>query len=595
MRNDSTSGVPAPMSPGPTPGPAQDDPLKEDKGFRRYLALWFPFLSTDRMRGTANYPRTDGPDEQPFVLVEKDRGALRICAVDATAARLGLSAGTPLAKARAVCPNIEALPADPAADVRALNLCAELCEMFTPLVATQGADGLLLDITGCAHLFGGETGLIGRARRRMADLGLASCAAIAGTPDCAWALAHRHRNMIVAPGEEETIARALPLAALDRDAATTLALTRAGFQTLDDLASRPSAMLTARFGEGLATALRRVLGREDIRITPLRPAPEIMAEKHFPEPLGLMDSLLAALERLAGDVATALERRGAGGRVFEASFFRSDGVVRRIAIETALATRDTASLLRLIRLKIEALADPIDPGFGFDALRLAVVRSESLAERQEALDQRALNRDRFKAQKLIDPNYAEHSFCEKPVSPFSRDALEGGPANTGSQADSINEIAQLVDRLVARFGRENVRRFVAQDTHDPVRAGGTAPWLSAQECGSLSQSWISTEPGQPPARPLTLFDPPQFIEALAEVPDGPPLRFRWRRILHEVARAEGPERIAPEWWRAAAPAPATRDYYRIENAQGHRFWVFREGGYEDTNARPRWFLHGLFA
>ena len=332
-------------------------------------------------------------------------------------------------------------------------------------------------------------------------------------------------------------------------AGTTLALVRAGFTTLGDLADRPSHLLAARFGAGLGAKLRRILGHEDIRITPLRAPPEVMAERHFPEPLGLMESLLAAFERLARDIAEALERRGAGGRVFEASFYRADGAVRRVRIETARGTRETAGLMRLLRLKLDALSDPLDPGFGFDALRLAVTRSEPLSQRQPGLD--------------------------------------GG---TGRENEA-DDIAALVDRLVARFGRENVRRFVARETHDPVRAGDTIPYLAQ----AASDPWPPPEPGQPPARPLTLFAPPQPVEALAEVPDGPPIRFRWRRVLHEVTRAEGPERIAPEWWREGGHAPATRDYYRVEDAAGHRFWMFREGFYEGGAARPRWFMHGLFA
>ncbi|MGL4973724.1 MAG: Y-family DNA polymerase [Bosea sp. (in: a-proteobacteria)] len=516
---------------------------------RRYLALCLPFLSTDRARRSMNQPARRGQDDRPFVLVEKDRGALRIAALDAVAARASLSIGMALTEARALWPSLEVAEISHAADAACLSRAGEICDMFTPLVALQGRDGLILDITGCAHLFGGEESLLNRVRRTLAGLGLTSSAAIAGSPHSAWAFARHRRNTIATAREEEALARTLPIAALDQDAGTALALSRAGFRTLGDLADRPSGVLTARFGAGLADALRRVLGREDIRITPLRPAPEIMAEKHFPEPLGLMESLLATLERLAQDIVAVLERRGAGGRAFEASFFRADGAVRRITVETAQATREVTSLMRLIRLKLDALADPLDPGFGFDALRLAVIRSEPLAERQSM--------------------------------------LEGGSA----QEEETSEIAALVDRLTARFGRENVRRLVTRDTHDPVRAGGSEPCLSCHETAPFPE----LEPGAPPARPLTLFDPPQWIEAIAEVPDGPPLRFRWRRVLHEVARAEGPERIAPEWWRFGANAPATRDYYRIENAQGHRFWVFREGFYEDSNARPRWFLHGLFA
>lgn len=496
-----------------------------------------------------NRPRTSGPDDRPFVLVAKDRGASRITALDPVAARAGLAIGMALTEARALWPNVETAKAEPEADAVFLRLAGKICDMFTPLVALQGKDGLILDITGCAHLFGGERSLVHRVGHRFTGLGLVSCVAIAGTPHSAWAFARYRHNTISAPGGEEGIARALPITALDQDTGTTLALSRAGFRTLGDLADRPSSMLTARFGAGLADALRRVLGHEDIRITPLRPAPEIMAEKHFPEPLGLVESLLGVLERLARDIVEALERRGAGARALEASFFRSDGVVRHITVETAQATRKVPSLLRLIRLRIEALADPLDPGFGFDALRLAVIRSEPMAERQ-------------------------------PI-------LEGG---TAREADA-GEIAALVDRLMARFGRENVRRFVTRDTHDPVRAGGSMLYLSHHASAALPEP----EAGEPPARPLTLFDPPQWIEVIAEVPDGPPLRFRWRRVLHEIGRAEGPERIAPEWWRTGDNAPATRDYYRVEDAAGHRFWIFREGFYEESNARPRWFMHGLFA
>ncbi|PPD13977.1 MAG: nucleotidyltransferase [Methylobacterium sp.] len=524
-------------------------PISPPQGLssRRYLALWFPFLSTDRARRSRTSPG-ERPDERPFALVEKERGALRLVALDAAAARSGLRVGMALAEARALLPQLLTLEAHPAADADLLRSCAEACEMFTPLVALRGPDGLVLDVTGCVHLFGGEEAMLQRARRRMAAFGLTACAALAGTPDAAWAFARYRRNRVAAPGEDETLARDLPLQALDADSETTLALSRAGFRSLADLAERPSRLLAARFGSGLVERLYRVLGWEDIRLTPLRPLPDIVAEKHFPEPLGHVESLLGVLERLARDVAGPLERRGTGGRAFEASFFRSDGAVRRITMETGAPLRDPATIVRLVKLRIEALADPLDPGFGFDALRLGVLRSEAFAPRQKELD--------------------------------GRDA----------QADQDRALAALIDRLVARFGRENVRRFIARDTHDPVLAGGTISSLSTHP----GASWPEPETGQPPARPLTLFTHPQPIEVLAEVPDSPPLRFRWRRMLHEVTRAEGPERIAPEWWREASPAPATRDYYRIEDQAGHRFWIFREGLYEDRNTQPRWFLHGLF-
>lgn len=546
--SETSSSIPLLPSPIPslTIAPALTEP-------RRYLGLWLPFLSTDRACRALNRPRSSAADEPPFVLTQKERGALRIAALDPLARRYKLVLDMTLAEARALVPNLMTAAMDHAADADYLLAAAAVCEKFTPLVALRGREGLILDITGCAHLFDGEEALLIQARRSLNRLGLATRAALANTPDAAWAFARFSSTERLPPTTEEKAARALPVAALEQEGHITLALTRAGLRTLGDLADRPSSVLAARFGAGLVDILRRILGREDIRITPLRPPPEIMADKHFATPITAMDGLLADLARLAGDVMGLLERRGAGGRGFEVIFFRADGAVRRLTIETAQAMRDGARLMRLIALKITTLADPLDPGFGFDALRLAVTWGETLDERQHHL-------------------------------------------SGGQVADEEKRgLADLVDRLVARFGRDHVQRFVARATHDPGEAGGVVPYLSP----ASSAPWPPPEPGHPPLRPLTLFERPQLIEALAEVPDSPPRRFRWRRQLHEVALAEGPERIAPEWWHSPIAGgdqpPAIRDYYRVEDARGQRFWIFREGLYDNSTTHPRWFLHGLFA
>lgn len=458
-----------------------------------------------------------------------------------------------LAQARAIVPDIVVADIDRHQDGDALATLVGACERFTPLVAGDGPDGVILDISGCAHLFGGEPALRRCVQDWLATLGWTTRAAVAGTPDAARAFARFSPGGIITPDDAEALACTLPVAALEADAETTTALTRAGLRTLGDLAERLSHALAARFGEAFPVRLHRILGREDRRITPMRTPPDIMAERHFPEPLLTADRLLAVMELLAREVAGRLERRGDGGRAFTASFFRSDGVVRRITVETAQSMRDPAALMRLLRLKIETLADPLDPGFGFDAVRLAVLRSEPLAVRQET---------------LIDGSF------------------------DGSRVTAEDEaLAALVDRLVARFGRAQVGRFIAHDSHDPLAAAACVPYLST----AASAPWPCPEPGEPPCRPLTVFAPPQPIEALAEVPDGPPLRFRWRRVIYTVARAEGPERIAPAWWEEDAHRLATRDYYRVEDTEGHRFWLFRAGLYETAAAQPSWFLHGLFA
>ena len=537
------------LSSGPSPAETQaSNQLKDATPARRYLAVWFPFLSTDRAR-ILQASRSCELDDAPFVLVENQGGSLRLVAADRSAISLGLKIGMRLAAARSTVPRLIVGEFDPEADRRFLRRCSAACEFFTPLVALDSPEGLLLDITGCGHLFGGERDLCERLRRRLSQKGLSLRLAVAGTPDAARALARFGAREIIPPGEDEAAGRRLPITALDLPTETTLALSRAGMRSLDDLMKLPAKTLTARFGANLVARLHRIMGWEDIRITPLRAMPDCLAERHFAEPLGTVPSLLAVLERLAREIALLLERQGRGGRVFKASFFRTDGAVRRLTIETAEAGRDAKSLMRLMTLKIETLADPLDPGFGFDAVRLAVLRSEPIAEKE----------------KRLEPD-----------------------ATIGNDED---EVGALIDRLVTRFGRERVMRFVAHDTHDPSRAAETLPVLLQKR----SAPFPAPEPGEPPLRPLTLFDPPQLIEALAEVPDGPPLKFRWRRVLHEIARAEGPERIAPEWWRDGGHAPETRDYYRIEDGEGHRFWVFREGLYEDSTSRPRWFLHGLFS
>lgn len=476
------------------------------------------------------------------MLVDKLRGGLRITAADASAHNQGLRIGMALAEARARIPEIQVGEANPEADQELLLKLAESCEIFTPIVALHAPDGLVLDITGCAHLFGGESAMLDRVRMHVEKRRFTPRISIASTPDAAHVLARFKAFFILRLGEEEEAMGPLPVTALSVPAETVLALTRAGLKTLGDLADRPSQVLAARFGMELVTRLKRILGEENIRITPLRPLPDLAADRHFPEPLLDMGRLLAVLAQLSHDISDELEKRGAGGRTFETIFFRSDGKIRRIPIETAQAMRDAKSLLRLISLRLETIIDPLDPGFGFDAVRLSVLHSESLGQKQKQLD---------------------------------------------GKAEDDSAIGDLINRLVMRFGRDRVVRFIARDTHDPQRAAAFVPVASL----TASAEWQAGEAPLP--RPLQLFNPPQPIDAIAEVPDGPPRRFRWRRVLHEVAAAEGPERIEPEWWRAAKSG-RPRDYYYIEDAQGRRFWIYREGLFTQGEAPPLWFLHGLF-
>lgn len=492
--------------------------------------MFLPLLPSER-----NKPK---PPDTPFVLTEKKRGAVQIVAVDARALTLGLAPSMTLADMRARVPELVVIAHDLKDDAALLEWLAEGCDRYTPMVALDPPSGLILDITGCAHLFAsGEAGLVAELSQRLTRQGLTSQTACASTPDAAVALAQH--------GVADV--RALPVSALRLADDAHIALRRAGLHTIGVLADRPRAPLAARFGEDAPALLSRLLGEADVRITPRRAPPDLVVEMRFAEPVARSNDMLSTLDGLAQDAERLLSERGQGGRRFEASLFRSDGHVARLAIETGQPTRDGGLLNCLFRERIDSLSDPLDPGFGYDLIRLAVPVVEPLAAKQLQ--------------------------------------LEGG-----SVADA--EIAALLDRLGVRLGRNRVRRLSAGNSHIPEQACISSP---VSHNLLLPASWPQPEDGEPPLRPLYLFDPPQQIEVMAQVPDGPPRRFRWKRTAHDVTRYEGPERIAAEWWKRRSMVGLTRDYYRVEDTYGRRFWVFRHGLYGSEKENPNWYLHGLFA
>ncbi|MEP9352204.1 DNA polymerase Y family protein [Xanthobacter sp. KR7-65] len=477
--------------------------------------------------------------------------------MDAAAERLGLVPGLTLADAQARVPQLKAEAADPAADAALLAAVASWCERWTPFVGLAPPHGIVLDITGCAHLFEGEAPMLAAMAARLTATGLAAQGAVAGTARAALALARWRPGLVVPAGGEAAAVAPLPVEALGLDADTGRSLAYLGLVRIGDLADKPRGALAARFGAALVDRLDEITGAASAPISPLNPLPAYVAERRFAEPMGEEKTALAVLADLARDLSGVLERHGEGGRRFEAAFFRSDGVVRRIAAGTAAPLRDGARLAALFRERLSALADPLDPGFGYDVIRLSVTAAEPLDATQPGLGT--------------------------------------DPAAAG--------LDQLVDILSARLGPRRVSCLAAQDSHLPERAALRLPaqkgWRGSHALAlDAGPGWDAPAPeGAPLGRPLALFPRPEPVETLAEVPDGPPLRFRWRRVLHEVARAEGPERIAPEWWSApdaGLSGALTRDYFRVEDLEGRRFWLYREGTYGRETAAPRWFLHGLF-
>jgi protein ImuB len=492
------------------------------------------------------------PPDAPLALVTKAKGALRLHAVNAQAQALGLIPGLTLADARARVPDLEVADWDEAADAALLERLARACLDWTPLVTPVPPDTIILDIAGTEHLHGGEAALMQRITSAMAARGLTVRIAGAMTAAAARALAH-HAALPVT--DERAAIRALPVAALDLAAEAELALRRAGLSSIGAVAQRSSASIAARFGMAAVIALRRLLGEETAPIVPLPHVAPLDFVQRFAEPIGDQAAIAASLHGLLGAAARTLSERGVGGRRFVLTMCRSDDARSQLVIETGQPTRDPALVLRLFDERIAALADPLDPGFGYDSIGLAVPVAEPLADVQPTLD--------------------------------------------GSEQNAAL-LAELIDRLSTRLGAGSLRRLVPQDRHVPEQAQLALP---AVHCAAPAR-WPAPVPGEPPLRPLFLFDPPQPLEVIAEVPDGPPHRFRWKRKLHEVRLYEGPERIAAEWWQReggehgagehAGAGGLTRDYFRVEDARGRRFWLFRHGLYEEKT-QPQWYMHGLFA
>lgn len=452
----------------------------------------------------------------------------RIVAVS-TAADVGLI-GLTLTDARIRVPTLNVVAHDMAADMALLEWLADGCEAFSPTVALDPPDGIIIDITGC---HGSDTHLSDAVDRRLKHVGLTVSLALGPTPDAAMACARFETKEI----------EDLPLAALRVDHAISAALHRIGLTTIGALATRPRAQLSSRYGTIVSTLLARLLGEEDVRVIPRRLPAAIVAERRFAEPVTAHLLVTRTLDELMAAVADQLAAQHLGGRRFETTFFRSDGHVARLAIDTCAPTREPAIVARLLAERIDALADPLDPGFGYDLIRFTVPFTEALCAAQLSLD-------------------------------------EAEPVDSA--------ITLLLDRLTTRLGSNRVRRLSRGDSHLPERAAFDIP--AAVE----PSRFLTPETSGIPHRPIQLLTPPQPIEVIAEVPDGPPRRFRWHRFRHDVARVEGPERIAAEWWRHGDSAGTTRDYYRLEDCEGRRFWVFRHGLYGSENINPRWYLHGVF-
>ncbi|WAT18233.1 DNA polymerase Y family protein [Aurantiacibacter sp. MUD11] len=519
---------------------------------RRIMAIWCADLALDRWRHSEGYQRGKGADAAPLALITETAHGPRIAAPNAAAQAQGVARGVMLADARTLCPALEVRPSDPAGDLAFLERLAVWAQRWGPWSALDPSDGLLVDVTAVAHLFGGEARLLADVAARCDARGLATRAAIAPTAGAAWALAHHAPSGTILAPDDDVAARLaqLPVAALRLDNDVLLVLRRLGLKRLGDLVGIEGGTagrdkLQRRFRNRKSPSanplvrMDQLLGRVPEPLLPVVPVTAPLVQRRLLEPIRHRPLLDKVVEDLAEDMARALEARGEGARRLQLGLWRVDGEVLLRELELAAATRDPAHICRLFADRL----DDIDAGFGIEMLRLRASWAEPLGLAQADLDAAA----------------EQHG----------------------------TSLAACIDRLTTRLGREAVQRPVPHASHIPERAQRWQPPLEPQPA---SQGELAFH-----TRPLKLLDRAERIAVLYAAPEGYPRRFSWRGQVCEVARVEGPERIAPEWWRERG-STRLRDYYRIEDEQGRRYWIYRNGLPDDgRGGMPDWYLQGLFA
>lgn len=499
-----------------------------------FLPTW-PVVRLRRKTGDAA-----PPVDAPLIIAGRDRNRRVVTATDAAAQALGLHVGMPVTKAQALVPGLVIKPADPRADAESLErLALWILQRIAPIVAVDGPDGIVIDSTGADHLHGGEGAMLDALVGRLTFSGITARAAVADTWGAAHALARyaTDPSLIAASGTTEARLSPLPLEALRLSHSISTGLRDLGFTRIGDLIGQPRAPLTRRFGPELCRRLDQALGEVAEPITPLRPDDMIEARRSFAEPIAAAETIARYIGKLVDALCAALEQRGLGARRLDLLCQRVDNRIETVRIGLARPVRDPKRLTRLLCDRIET----IDPGLGIEIMSLAATIAEPLAAKQAASS-----------------------------------LIEAGEP----------DLSGLIDTLANRVGARAVYRFAPVASDVPERSVCRIPPL-AEETGA---SWPDHWP-----RPSRLLPRPEPIETMALLPDHPPNWICWRGIRRRVRRADGPERIFGEWWKRDAELAAVRDYFRIEDEDGARFWIFRAGDGEDAaTGSHRWFMHGVF-
>lgn len=505
---------------------------------QRVVSLFLPRWPTDRLRRKSC---EDAPSRDvPLVLVGREGRQRVVTALDAAAESLGLHAGMPVAKAQALAPGLAVINADPRADAESLNrLALWALQRISPVVMPDPPDGLVIDTSGADHLHGGEAAMLAMIVERFAASGVEARGAIAGT----WGAAHAAARfatrsaLIIPPDETASFLRRLPIVALRLQPDIVTGLRTLGFDRVGDVMDQPRAPLALRFGPEVGRRLDQALGLAAEPIEPIR-APEILEVRRvFAEPIGAPETIARYIDKLVAALCVELEGRGLGARRLDLLFHRVDNSRQAIRVGTAQPVREAKRLTRLLTEKIET----VDPGFGIEQMELAAVLAEPLRDRQTV-----------------------SSLVEEPEP----------------------DISDLIDVLANRVGENRLCRFTPVQSDVPERSVARVPPLSPASGVTWEGDW---------PRPPRLLTRPEPVETMALLPDHPPAWFTWNGIRRRVRRADGPERVRGEWWVRDAERTTVRDYFRVEDESGERFWLFRAGdGEHAESGSQRWFVHGIF-
>ena len=498
---------------------------------KRFVTIWFCHLKTDWLS-----LRRPALLHSPFVLALADHGRMVITAVNALAQQQGIATGMALADARAIFPSLQFFDDKPEPSGKLLNDIALWCIRYAPLVAVDPPDGLILDVTGCPHLWGGEVNYITEISKRFKKMGYTIRIAMADTIGAAWAICRFGQNeTIVEKGQQRTAILSLPPAALRPEPETAERLNKLGLRTVNSFITMPRAALRRRFGPAFLQRLDQAVGAEEENIIPVI-SPEPYQER-LPclEPIITATGIEIALQQLLETICHRLQQEEKGLRAAIFKCYRVDGKIEQIDIGTNRASHNVRHLFKLFELKIQT----IEPALGIELFILEAPEVEELSPMQEKLWEGTCG--------LHDTTFSE-----------------------------------LMDRIAGKIGAANIYRYVPDEHYWPERSVRVANSLHEE----LTTAWNNNKP-----RPVQLLPKPEPIEVTAPIPDYPPMLFRYKGKLHTIKKADGPERIEQEWWLEEGQH---RDYYHVEDEQGHRYWLFRLGHYTGDN-RNQWFLHGFFA